>query len=140
KTFWAFINDKLLGGQADTIARNPTPLVVAAIIALVLLAVGGYALFRNLEKLRQIALFNKAAVFVKGLTHLRRLRNGGPGGGRHWAFPRAGAGYLAGLWHQQRGRHCLRSSGARRPNAAGGADGRHQLHRRGSLRQRQRSR
>ncbi|MFD1870955.1 lysylphosphatidylglycerol synthase transmembrane domain-containing protein [Hymenobacter bucti] len=67
KTFWAFINDKLLGGQADTIARNPTPLVVAAIIALVLLAVGGYALFRNLEKLRQIALFNKAAVFVKGL-------------------------------------------------------------------------
>jgi uncharacterized membrane protein YbhN (UPF0104 family) len=67
KTFWAFINDKLLGGQADTIARNPTPLVIAAIIALVLLAVGGYALFRNLEKLRQIALFNKAAVFVKGL-------------------------------------------------------------------------
>jgi hypothetical protein len=67
KTFWAFINDKLLGGQADTIARNPTPLVVAAIIALVLLAVGGYALFRNLEKLRQISLFNKAAVFVKGL-------------------------------------------------------------------------
>jgi uncharacterized membrane protein YbhN (UPF0104 family) len=67
KTFWTFINDKLLGGQADTIARNPTPLIIAAIIALVLLAVGGYALFRNLEKLRQIALFNKAVVFVKGL-------------------------------------------------------------------------
>ena len=67
KTFWTFINDKLLGGQADTLARNPTPLVVAAIIALVLLAVVGYALFRNLEKLRQNALFNKAAVFVKGL-------------------------------------------------------------------------
>jgi uncharacterized membrane protein YbhN (UPF0104 family) len=67
KTFWTFINDKLLGGQADTIARNPTPLIIAAIIALVLLAVGGYAMFRNLEKLRQIALFNKAVVFVKGL-------------------------------------------------------------------------
>ncbi len=67
KTFWGFFNDKLLGGQADTIARNPTPLVIAAIIALGLLASVGYALFRNLEKLRQNKLFNKGVVFVKGL-------------------------------------------------------------------------
>ena len=67
KTFWTFFNDKLLGGQADTIARNPTPLVIAAVIALVLLAGLVYTLFRNLEKLRQNKLFNKAIVFVKGL-------------------------------------------------------------------------
>jgi uncharacterized membrane protein YbhN (UPF0104 family) len=67
KTFWAFVNDKILAGRADTIARNPTPLVIAAIIALVLLAGVGFALFRNLEKLRQNALFNKAITFVKGL-------------------------------------------------------------------------
>ncbi|RZK30652.1 MAG: flippase-like domain-containing protein [Hymenobacter sp.] len=67
KTFWTFINDKLLAGKADTIARNPTPLILAGIIGLVLLAGVGYALFRNLEKLRQLAFFNKAAVFVKGL-------------------------------------------------------------------------
>ncbi|MGI4741021.1 MAG: lysylphosphatidylglycerol synthase transmembrane domain-containing protein [Janthinobacterium lividum] len=67
KTFWGFFNDKMLGGRADTIARNPTPLVVAAIIGLGLLASVGYAGFRNLEKLRQNKLFNKGVVFVKGL-------------------------------------------------------------------------
>lgn len=67
KTFWGFFNDKLLGGKADTIARNPLPLIIAAIIALVLLAGGAYALFRNLEKLRQNALFNKTMLFIKGL-------------------------------------------------------------------------
>ena len=67
KTFWTFFNDKLLGGQADALARNPTPLLVAALLALVLLGGVGYALFQNLEKLRQNAFFNKAAVFVKGL-------------------------------------------------------------------------
>jgi uncharacterized membrane protein YbhN (UPF0104 family) len=67
KTFWGFFNDKLLGGQADSIARNPTPLIIAAIIALVLLAGVVYALFRNLEKLRQNAFFNKGVLFMKGL-------------------------------------------------------------------------
>lgn len=66
-TFWGFFNDKLLGGKADTIARNPLPLVLAGVIGLLLLAGGGYTLFRNLERLRQNALFNKAALFVKGL-------------------------------------------------------------------------
>lgn len=66
-TFWGFFNDKLLGGKADAIARNPLPLLVAGLVALVLLAAGAYTLFRNLERLRQHALFNKAAVFMKGL-------------------------------------------------------------------------
>jgi len=66
-TFWGFFNDKLLGGQADSIARNPLPLLIAGVIGLVLLAGAGYTVFRNLERLRQNALFNKGVVFVKGL-------------------------------------------------------------------------
>jgi uncharacterized membrane protein YbhN (UPF0104 family) len=66
-TFWAFFNDKLLGGKADTIARNPLPLLIAGIIALLLLVGVGYTLFRNLERLRQNAFFNKAVMFIKGL-------------------------------------------------------------------------
>ena len=66
-TFWTFANDKLFGGKIDALARNRTPLLLAAIGALVLLAAAGYTLFRNLERLRQHALFNKAIVFVKGL-------------------------------------------------------------------------
>ena len=67
-TFWGFFNDKLLGGKADAIARNPLPLLIAGLIALLLLAGAGYTLFRNLERLRQNAFFNKAAAFVKGLV------------------------------------------------------------------------
>jgi uncharacterized membrane protein YbhN (UPF0104 family) len=81
KTFWGFFNDELLGGKADTIARNPMPLIIAGIIALVLLASGGYVLFRNLEKLRQNKLFNKGIVFVKGLLagvfSILKLKNKG---------------------------------------------------------------
>ncbi|PJJ48384.1 lysylphosphatidylglycerol synthase transmembrane domain-containing protein [Hymenobacter chitinivorans] len=66
-TFWSFVTDKLLGGRYDDIARNRTPLLVAAVIALVLLLGLAYALFRNLERLRQNALFNKVVVFAKGL-------------------------------------------------------------------------
>ncbi len=81
KTFWTFFNDKLLGGQADSIARNPTPLVIAALIGLVLLAATTYVLFRNLEKLRQLAFFNKAVVFIKGLLagvfSILKLKNKG---------------------------------------------------------------
>ena len=67
KTFWAFVTDKLLGGQADALARNRTPLLLAAAIGLLLLLVAAYALVKNLEQLRQNAFFNKATVFVKGL-------------------------------------------------------------------------
>ncbi|QKG54190.1 lysylphosphatidylglycerol synthase transmembrane domain-containing protein [Hymenobacter sp. BRD67] len=66
-TFWAFVTDKLFGGQYDTLARNRTPLLLAALVALVLLAVAAYTLVRNLERLRQHALFNKAMLFIKGL-------------------------------------------------------------------------
>jgi uncharacterized membrane protein YbhN (UPF0104 family) len=83
KTFWGFFNNQLLGGKADSIARNPTPLVIAAIVGLALLASVGYALFRNLERLRQNKLFNKGVVFVKGLLagvfSVLKLRN-------KWAF------------------------------------------------------
>jgi uncharacterized membrane protein YbhN (UPF0104 family) len=66
-TFWSFVTDKLMGGRYDDIARNRTPLLVAGAIALLLLLGLAYALFKNLERLRQNALFNKVVVFVKGL-------------------------------------------------------------------------
>lgn len=66
-TFWQFVTDKLIGGRYDELARNRTPLLVAAVLALLLLAAAGYALFRNLERLRQHALFGKAVIFFKGL-------------------------------------------------------------------------
>jgi uncharacterized membrane protein YbhN (UPF0104 family) len=66
-TFWHFVTDNILGGRYDALARNRTPLLVAAVIAVVLLLSVGYALFRNLERLRQNAFFNKGVIFVKGL-------------------------------------------------------------------------
>jgi len=66
-TFWSFVTDKILAGRYDALARNRTPLLVAGAIALLLLAGLAYALFRNLERLRQNALFNKVVAFVKGL-------------------------------------------------------------------------
>ena len=66
-TFWSFVTDKVLGGRYDALARNRTPLLFAAGIALLLLAGLAYALFRNLERLRQNALFNRVALFMKGL-------------------------------------------------------------------------
>ncbi|MCA8833056.1 lysylphosphatidylglycerol synthase transmembrane domain-containing protein [Hymenobacter pini] len=66
-TFWAFVMDKVLGGRYDALARNRTPLLLALGIAVVLLLALAYAVFRNLERLRQNTLFNKVAVFVKGL-------------------------------------------------------------------------
>ena len=66
-TYWKFVTEQLLGGRYNDLARNRTPLLIAAAIALLLLLTVGYALFRNLERLRQNAVFNKAVVFVKGL-------------------------------------------------------------------------
>jgi uncharacterized membrane protein YbhN (UPF0104 family) len=65
--FWGLVVEKLLGGNYDAMARNRTPLLIAAVIALVLGLVALYALFRNLERLRQNALFAKVVKFVKGL-------------------------------------------------------------------------
>ncbi|SDY02211.1 lysylphosphatidylglycerol synthase transmembrane domain-containing protein [Hymenobacter psychrophilus] len=66
-TFWNFVTEKLLAGKYDELARNRTPLLVALGIALLLLLGLGYAVFRNLERLRQNALFSKAVGFVKGV-------------------------------------------------------------------------
>lgn len=66
-TFWIFVTDKLLGGRYDSLARNRTPLLIAAAIAVVLVVIAAYTLFRNLERLRQNAFFNKAVAFLKGL-------------------------------------------------------------------------
>ncbi|GAA4019123.1 lysylphosphatidylglycerol synthase transmembrane domain-containing protein [Hymenobacter fastidiosus] len=66
-TFWSFVTDKVMGGRYDELARNRTPLLVATGIALLLLVGLTYALFRNLERLRQNALFNKVVVFGQGL-------------------------------------------------------------------------
>ncbi len=66
-TFWSFVTVQVLGGRYDALARNRTPLLVAAVIGGVLLLTVGVALFRNLERLRQNAFFNKGVVFVKGL-------------------------------------------------------------------------
>lgn len=66
-TFWSFVTQNVLGGRYDALARNRTPLLIAAVIGGALVLSVGYALFRNLERLRQNAFFNKAILFVKGL-------------------------------------------------------------------------
>ena len=66
-TFWSFVNQQVLGGRYEALARNRTPLLIAAVIGGVLLLMVSYALFRNLERLRQNAFFNKGILFVKGL-------------------------------------------------------------------------
>ena len=66
-TFWSFVNVQVLGGRYEALARNRTPLLIAAVIGGILLLTVAYALFRNLERLRQNAFFNKAILFVKGL-------------------------------------------------------------------------
>ena len=66
-TFWSFVTVQVLGGRYEALARNRTPLLIAAVIGGVLLLTVAYALFRNLERLRQNAFFNKAILFVKGL-------------------------------------------------------------------------
>ena len=66
-TFWSFVTVQVLGGRYEALARNRTPLLIAALIGGVLLLTVAYALFRNLERLRQNAFFNKAILFVKGL-------------------------------------------------------------------------
>ncbi|MFD1467918.1 lysylphosphatidylglycerol synthase transmembrane domain-containing protein [Hymenobacter caeli] len=80
-TFWAFVTDKVLGGRFDALARNRTPLLWAAGIGLLLLALAAGALVRNLERLRQHQLFARVAVFVKGLLagvfSIRRLEHKG---------------------------------------------------------------
>ncbi|SNR49306.1 hypothetical protein SAMN06269173_10320 [Hymenobacter mucosus] len=65
--FWIFVTDKILAGRLDTLERNRTPLLIAGVIILLLLAGLAYTLFRNLERLRQNALFNKVVLLIKGV-------------------------------------------------------------------------
>ncbi|MFD2719220.1 lysylphosphatidylglycerol synthase transmembrane domain-containing protein [Hymenobacter monticola] len=67
QTFWKFVTVDILGSRYDSLARNPLPLAIAGVVGIILLVVTGFALFRNLERLRQNAFFNKAVLFVKGL-------------------------------------------------------------------------
>jgi uncharacterized membrane protein YbhN (UPF0104 family) len=66
KTFWGFADTYLLQGKADALARNRNALV-AAVVALLALLIAGYLLWRNLERLRQITVFNKMLRFVQGM-------------------------------------------------------------------------
>ncbi len=67
KTFWGFANEYLLQGKADALARNQNALVAASAVAVAALLISGYLLWRNLERLRQNAVFNRMLGFVKGL-------------------------------------------------------------------------
>jgi len=67
KTFWSFADTYLLQGKADALARNRNALVAAAVVALLALLIASYLLWRNLERLRQISVFNKMLNFVKGM-------------------------------------------------------------------------
>lgn len=81
KTFWGFADTYLLQGKADALARNRNALVAAAVVALLALLIAGYLLWRNLERLRQNAVFNKMLSFVKGMLagvfSIVRLENKG---------------------------------------------------------------
>ena len=66
-TFWNFVTEHVFGDRYAAVARNRTPLFIAAGVGILLLLTAGYALFRNLERLRQNAFFNKGILFMKGL-------------------------------------------------------------------------
>ncbi|MBF9235986.1 flippase-like domain-containing protein [Hymenobacter sp. BT683] len=76
--FWAFIQS-LFVDQYDSLAANRGVLLSVAGIAGLLVLVFGYLLFRNLDKLRENALFLKAIAFVKGLLagvfSVRKMQN-----------------------------------------------------------------
>ncbi|QNH62246.1 lysylphosphatidylglycerol synthase transmembrane domain-containing protein [Hymenobacter sediminicola] len=67
KTFWGFADTYLLQGKADALARNSNTLIAAAVVALLALLISGYLLWRNLERLRKISVFDRMLGFVKGL-------------------------------------------------------------------------
>ncbi|HEX8330679.1 MAG TPA: lysylphosphatidylglycerol synthase transmembrane domain-containing protein [Hymenobacter sp.] len=78
--FWSFIQS-LFVDKYDSLAANREVLLAVAGIAGLLLLVFGYLLFRNLEQLRQNALFIKVVNFIKGLLagvfSVRKLENKG---------------------------------------------------------------
>ncbi|MCC2545781.1 flippase-like domain-containing protein [Hymenobacter sp. BT175] len=78
--FWSFISG-LLSDKYASFARNETTLLAIALIGLALLVLTLFLLFRNLERLRQNALFNKAFLFARGLLSaifsIRKIENKG---------------------------------------------------------------
>ncbi len=76
--FWAFI-ESLFVDKYDSLAANRDVLLSVAGIAVLLAFVFGYLLLRNLDKLRENALFVKVIAFVKGLLagvfSIRKMEN-----------------------------------------------------------------
>lgn len=64
--FWSFVMG-LLTDNYQSFAEHQTTLIAIAAITLILLLITGYALFRNLEKLRQNAFFNRIVTLARGL-------------------------------------------------------------------------
>jgi uncharacterized protein (TIRG00374 family) len=64
--FWAFVLS-LFSDKYDTLAQSRNLIMAAVGIAGALVLIGGYLLYRNVERLRQLALFNKLEGFVRGL-------------------------------------------------------------------------
>ena len=64
--FWSFVQS-LFFDKYDSLDANRDTLLAVAGLSLAALLVFGYLLFRNLEQLRQHALFVKVMSFVKGL-------------------------------------------------------------------------
>ncbi|QNP53395.1 lysylphosphatidylglycerol synthase transmembrane domain-containing protein [Hymenobacter qilianensis] len=64
--FWSFVMG-LLTDNYESFAAYQTTLLAIAAISLILLLMGVYALFRNLERLRQNAFFNRIVGLARGL-------------------------------------------------------------------------
>jgi uncharacterized protein (TIRG00374 family) len=64
--FWSFVMG-LLTDNYQSFAEHQTTLVAIGAITLILLLSVGYALFKNLEKLRQNAFFNRIVTLARGL-------------------------------------------------------------------------
>lgn len=78
--FWAFVVSLFSDRYNSLAAHQNLLLLVLGVVGLLVLGLG-YLLFRNLEKLRQHALFLKLENFVRGLLDgvfsIRKLRNPG---------------------------------------------------------------
>jgi uncharacterized protein (TIRG00374 family) len=64
--FWSFVMGLLTDNYASFAAHRTTLIAVAAIV-MVLLLMASYALFKNLERLRQNAFFNRIVGLARGL-------------------------------------------------------------------------
>lgn len=64
--FWSFVMG-LLTDNYHSFAEHRTTLLAIAVIALLLVLITGYALLKNIEKLRQNAFFNKILTLARGL-------------------------------------------------------------------------